>query len=159
MPFVSTFISKSQELQALDDKYPAPTRPEGSNSYTFPSNADNLADGQLDDWLIYFGAWRGYMIYLISKVESELYILSEGYDVLMSVKIASLEANSDKRLLKDSLKGQALLDDSQLESLKLKIIDSNGELRLLKGRFSLYDSGFETISRLITRRGQDRLKI
>ena len=43
--------------------------------------------------------------------------------------------------------------------LKLKIIDSNGELKLLKGRLSLYDSGFETISRVVTRRGQDRLKI
>ena len=147
MPFVSTFISKSQELQALDAKYPAPARPAGPDSYTFPSNADNLSDGQMDDWLIYFGAWRGYMIYLISKVESELYILSEGYDVLMSIKVASLEANSDKRLLKDSLKGQALLDDSQLESLRLKVIDSNGEIRLMKGRLTIYESGIETIKR------------
>lgn len=159
MPFVSTFIAKSQELKELDSKYPAPVRPVGKDFYTFPVNADDLSDSEMEDWLVYFGAWRGYMGYLISKVESELYILSEGFDVLLSTKVAVLEANAGKKFLKDSLKGQALSEDLQLQELKLKIIDSNGELKLLKGRLSLYDSGFETISRVVTRRGQDRFKI
>jgi len=32
-------------------------------------------------------------------------------------------------------------------------------LKLLKGKLSLYDSQFDTISRVVTRRGQERFKI
>ena len=61
-------------------------------------------------------------------------------------------------MLKESLKGLALGEDEKLQDLKLRVIEINGELKILKGRFSLYESQFETISRLVTRRGQERFK-
>ena len=79
--------------------------------------------------------------------------------MLLSSKVAVLEKESEKRLLKDSLKGQALAEDDQLQQLKIRTIGLNGELKLLKGRLSLYDSQFDTISRVVTRRGQERFKI
>jgi len=161
MPLISlsSFIEKSNDLKKVDDKFPSPERPSTVDSYSFPSNADNLSDTQIDSWLAFFGAWRGYMNYEISKFEGELYILSEGYDLILSTKIAGLEAESSKRLLKDSLKGQAILEDDQLQRVKIRIIDMTGQLKILRGRLSLYDSQFETLSRLITRRGQERMKM
>ena len=78
---------------------------------------------------------------------------------MLSIKIAELEKQSDKRLLKDSLKGLALAEDDQLENLRVRVIGLSAELKLLKGKLSLYDSQFDTISRVVTRRGQERFKI
>ena len=95
----------------------------------------------------------------ISRIEGELYVLTEGEKLMLSTTIAHLENDSSKKLLKDSLIGQALLDKPDLQTLRLKIIDLNAELKILKGRLSLYESQFDTISRVVTRRGQERFKI
>ena len=155
---VSEFIKKASDLHTIDTKYPVPERPEGNHSYKFPVDTDNLSDVELEDWLLFLGGWRGYLGYQISRLEGEQSILSEGFDVILSSKIASLEKESDKKLLKESLKGLALGEDDKLQDLKLRVIEINGELKILKGRFSLYESQFETISRLVTRRGQERFK-
>ena len=161
MPIISlsTFIDKSNDLKKIDDKFPSPERPSSGEAYSFPANADNLSDSQIDSWLAFFGAWRGYMNYEISKVDGELYILEQGYKLVLSTKVATLEADSPKKLLKDSLEGQAILEDEQLQRLKIRIIEMTGHLKILRGRLSLYDSQFETLSLLITRRGQERMKM
>ena len=156
---VSIFLNKAAELHNLDLQYPVPERPEGNHHYTFPLNADRLTDVEIDNWLLFLGAWRSYLNYQISRLDGEHSVLSEGYDLLLSSKVAVLEKESEKRLLKDSLKGQALAEDDQLQQLKIRTIELNGELKLLKGRLRLYDSQFETISRVITRRGQERFYI
>jgi len=156
---VSTFLNKAAELHNVDIQYPVPERPEGNHHYTFPINADRLTDVEIDNWLLFLGAWRSYLNYQISRLDGEHSVLSEGYDLILSSKVAVLEKESEKRLLKDSLKGQALAEDDQLQQLKIRTIGLNGELKLLKGRLSLYDSQFDTISRVVTRRGQERFKI
>ena len=159
MVTTTTFISKAGELRALDGDYPSPERPVSGSTYSFHSNADNLADSELDNWLLFLGSWRGHMVYQISKLEGELYILQEGYSLMMSTSIARLENDSSKKLLKDSLIGQALVEHPDLQTLKLRVIDLNAEIRILKGRLSLYESQFDTVSRVVTRRGQERFKI
>ena len=159
MVTIETFISKAAALRVIDKDYPSPVRPVSGSTYTFPSNADSLSDYEIDDWLLFLGAWRGHMGHAISQIEGELYILTEGEKLMLSTTIANLENDSSKKLLKDSLIGQALLDKPDLQTLRLKIIDLNGELKILKGRLSLYESQFDTISRVVTRRGQERFKI
>ena len=156
---VSTFLAKAAELQNVDMQYPVPERPEGNHHYTFPINADRLTDMEIDGWLLFLGAWRSHLAYQIARLEGEQSVLTEGFDLLMSSKVATLEKESEKRLLKDSLKGQALADDDQLQQLRVRTIEINGELKILKGRHSLYDSQFEPISRVVPRRGQERFKI
>ena len=137
---VSTFLNKAAELHNVDIQYPVPERPDGNHHYTFPINADRLTDVEIDNWLLFLGAWRSYLNYQISRLDGEHSVLSEGYDLLLSSKVAVLEQESEKRLLKDSLKGQALAEDDQLQQLKVRTIELSGELKLLKGRLSLYDS-------------------
>ena len=156
---VCTFLAKAAELHNVDIQYPIPERPEGNHHYTFPINADRLTDVEIDSWLLFLGAWRSHLAYQIARLEGEQSVLTEGFDLLLSSKVAALEKEAEKRLLKDSLKGQALVEDDQLQQLKVRTIEINGELKILKGRHSLYDSQFETISRVVTRRGQERFKI
>ena len=49
-----------------------------------------------------------------------------------------------------------LNDNPDILILAKKVIMLKAELRVLKGRLSLYDTHFEAISRVITRRGQER---
>ena len=92
---VSEFLKKASDLHTIDTKYPVPERPDGNHSYKFPTDTDNLSDVELEDWLLFLGGWRGYLGYQISRLEGEQSILSEGFDVLVSSKIASLERDSE----------------------------------------------------------------
>ena len=142
------------------DTFPAPQPPnmEG-DTYDFPSNADLLSDTQLDNWLAFLGAWKGYTSYKMGQLETEIFVLSEGYDLMFAVKSAEHEQSSNKRLLKESLKGQILATESELSELAQQLIFLNGKLKVLKGRFNLYEHQFDTISRIVTRRGQERVRV
>ena len=138
--------------------FPAPTPPKGGESYQFPSESELLSDDQVDDWFLFLGAWKAYTSYRIGQIEAELSILNEGFDLMLFERGAQLEAGSPKKLLKDSIKGMVLANDTELKELKMKILLLVGELKILKGRLFLYEGQFETISRIVTRRGQERFR-
>jgi len=153
---VTSLLTKAKSLHNSYSEFPVVAMPQDEGSYEFPLNADNLSDEVLDTWLVKLGAWRGYAINKIAENEGEVGLLSEGYDLMILSKIADLEATSTKKLLKDSLKGMVLNDNPDLLNLAKRIIILKAELKVLKGRLSLYDTHFEAISRVITRRGQER---
>ena len=153
---VTSLLTKAKSLHNSYSEFPVVAMPQDEGSYEFPLNADNLSDEVLDTWLVKLGAWRGYAINKIAENEGEIGLLSEGYDLMILSKIADLEATSTKKLLKDSLKGMVLNDNPDLLNLAKRIIILKAELKVLKGRLSLYDTHFEAISRVITRRGQER---
>lgn len=153
---LDTLQGKAKEIGQGPTEFPKPDIPVDGDSYEFPNNADNLSDDQLDSWLMFFGAWRGYVINQIAQMEGELSLLGEGFDLVMSTKTADLEIASTKRLLKESLRGTIFNENEDLVNLNKKIMVLRAELKVLKGRLSLYDVQFEAISRVITRRGQER---
>ena len=137
-----------------------PAKPPDSDgeSYTFPSDAELLSDASIDRWLLFLGGWKSYTSYRVGQLEAELSVLSEGFDVMMQTQGAEIDENSTKRILKDSIKGKVLNEDSSLQSLKMRIAVKQGHLKILRGRYFMYDQQFETISRIVTRRGQERLR-
>jgi len=153
---LDTLQAKAKDLGQVLETFPGPSIPLDGDSYEFPNNADNLSDEQLDSWLMFFGAWRGYIINRIAQMDGEASLLSEGFDLMMASKSADLEAVATKRLLKESLRGTILNENPDLLTLGKKVMVAKAELRILKGRLSLYDVQFEAISRVITRRGQER---
>ena len=149
---------KNYGQNGYGEVFPAPNPPKGGESYNFPSESELLSDEQVDNWFLFLGAWKAYTSYKIGKLEAELFILSEGFDLMLFENGAQLEASSPKKLLKDSIKGMVLANDVELRNLKMKTMLLTGELKILKGRLFLYDGQFETISRIVTRRGQERLR-
>ena len=149
----------SYGTNGFGEVFPTPNPPQREgDSYDFPTNAELLSDAQLDDWLTFLGAWKSYTSYKMGQLETEIFVLSEGYDLMFAVKSAEHEQSSNKRLLKESLKGQILATEPEIAELAQKLVFMNGELRILKGRYSLYDNQFDTISRIVTRRGQERIR-
>jgi len=141
------------------ETFPIPQAPQLSGgTYDFPSNADLLADTQLDNWLAFLGAWKSFTSYKMGELETEIFVLSEGYDLMFAVQSAEHEQSANKRLLKESIKGQILSTDLELSELAQTLILLRGKLKILKGRYNLYDHQFDTISRIVTRRGQERMR-
>lgn len=155
---ISVFLNKSESLESVLNDYPTQEKPKGDNVYKFPANADALTDVEVEDWLLFLGSWRGYLASQIAIKEGQLMILSEGLEIAISQKVAELERESNKKILKDSLRSQAL-EDEDLLGLKTNIIFLTGDIKLLRGQYNLYDGQFETISRIVTRRGQERLRM
>lgn len=160
---ISDFQKQVAQLKAYGQNgygevFPVPSSPKGGERYDFPRDAELLSDGQVEDWFLFLGAWKSYTSYKIGQIEAELSVLNEGFDLMLFESGAHLEASSPKKLLKDSIKGMVLANDTELCDLKMTIMLLAGELKLLKGRFFLYDGQFETISRIVTRRGQERLR-
>ena len=153
---LDTLQEKAKEIGQGPEEFPSPDIPSDGDSYEFPNNADNLNDEKLDSWLMFFGAWRGYVINQIAQMEGELSLLGEGFDLMMASKSADLEAVTIKKLLKESVRGTILNENQDLVNLNKKIMVLRADLKVLKGRLSLYDVQFEAISRVITRRGQER---
>jgi len=153
---VKSLISKSKKLHSSYSEFPIVAMPQDEGVYEFPQNADNLSDEMLDTWLVKLGAWRGYAINKIAGSEGEIGLLSEGYELMLLSKMADLEITSTRKLLKDTIKGMVLNENPDLLNLTKKVMVLKGELKILKGRLSLYDTHFEAISRVITRRGQER---
>ena len=144
----------------LKDEFFPPADPPDSNgeSYAFPGEAELLPDADIDRWLLFLGGWKSYTSYRVGQLEAELSVLSEGFDVMLQTQGAELEETSTKRLLKDSIKGKVLNDDPSLQTLKMRIAVKQGQLKILRGRYYKYDQQFETISRIVTRRGQERVR-
>ena len=114
---------------------------------------------QLDDWLLRLGAWRGYVSSKLAEVESKFSLYEEGFELLLGKKTAILETEAKKKLLKESLHGKAISEDEELAQYKLEVAELRAERQLLKGKFDFFDKQFEVISRVITRRGQERNRL
>lgn len=143
---------------ATDFFPPADPPDSDGESYTFPNDAELLSDANIDKWLLFLGGWKSYTSYRVGQLEAELSVLSEGFDVMMQTQGAEIDEHSTKRILKDSIKGKVLNDDSSLQALKMRIAVKQGHLKILRGRYFMYDQQFETISRIVTRRGQERIR-
>ena len=146
---------------ALLEKYqnlPAMNAPKGEQDFDFPTNADDLPDETLDTWLVLLGGWRGWVGYTLSEVDAQIVLLEEVYSIRLGKATAAIEKTAAKKMLKESLHGQAIDEDKELAALKLEVTGLQAERVLLRGRFDFYDKLFETISRVITRRGQERIR-
>ncbi len=137
---------------------PAMNQPVVGSNFDFPVNSDGLEDEELDSWLVLLGGWRGWVGYSLAEVEARLVLLEEAFAIRLGKATSQLESDAQKKFLKESLHGQAISDDGELSDLKLEVTELQAEKQLLRGRFEFYDKLFETVSRVITRRGQERIR-
>lgn len=159
MPIIGDNYKEASKL--LINRYkklPDANEPEYLGNFDFPTNADGLSDVELDDWLLLLGAWRGYVASKLAEVDSQFSLYEEGFELLLGKKTAILEYEAKKKLLKESLHGKAISEDEELAQFKLEVAELRAERQLLKGKFDFFDKQFEVISRIITRRGQERIR-
>ena len=155
---IGDYKDKATELLERYQNLPVMNAPQDGQNFDFPTNSDALPDEELDSWLVLLGGWRGWVGYTLSDVDAQLVLLEEAYTIRLGRATAAIEYKAAKKLLKESLHGQAVDEDEELASLKLTVTGLQAERTLLRGRFDFYDKLFETVSRVITRRGQERIR-
>lgn len=143
--------------RSIGTKYQAlPTPNEPEKMVDIPQNPDDLVDSELDRCLLSFGAWRGYVSSRLAEVSAQLSLLESAYSIRLGNIMADMERKAKKKMLKESLIGEAVSSDEELTELQKEVTEMKAEKLLLEGKFSFYDGQFETISRVITRRGQEK---
>lgn len=155
---IGDYKDRATKLLERYQSLPVMNMPEGGQNFDFPTNSEGLPDEELDSWLVLLGGWRGWVGYTLAEVDSQIVLLDEAFSITLGKATAVLEYEAPKKLLKESLHGQAVSDNEELAALKLELTTLQAERTLLRGRFDFYDKLFETVSRVITRRGQERIR-
>ena len=143
----------------IKNKYsflPSPNQPE--DIIDIPTNPDDLRDEELDRCLLLYGAWRGYIASQLAEVSAQLSLAEAAYSLRLGSIMVEMERSAKKKLLKESLIGDAVASNPDLQELQQEVSTLRSEKLLLDGNFSFLDGQFETISRVITRRGQERIR-
>ena len=143
-------------IKNIHSYIPEPNVPE--NLVDIPSNPDDLIDVELDRCLLSFGSWRSYIISKLAMVESHLNLLEEAFQIQLGAQIAAYEESAPKKMLKESLHGKAVTENKELLELHSEISILRSEKILLSKQFDFFNGNFETISRIVTRRGNDRVR-
>lgn len=155
---IGDYLGASQKLLEKYASIPSPKQPGTLKDFVLPTSMGELSDGELGDWLLQLGAWKGWLGVQLANIDSQLSIMEDAYNLRLGSGMAKLESASSKKILKEGIRAMAIEQDEELGRLDLDVSILRAEKQLLKGRFELFDNLFGTISRVITLRGQERMR-
>ena len=144
-------MSLEEKYNGIVTGFPTPTKPSTfGKPYTFPEDVAGIGSTDLGRWLFKLAGWKGYTIKMLAVSDSVNYVMNEVLEAKITMKMATFV--SDKKLVKDALRGKIIGDDTELKELKCKCIEKTGEVMMLKRLLDLYSSQLDMISREISRR-------
>ena len=145
----------------LTDKYahfPEPVEPEWGQNFSFPVDAERLNDTELDTWMLRLGAWRGYVSSLASNLEGQFAVIEPAFEMKVGAAMSTVDLPSDRRTVKEIVRSLAIMGNAELTVLWNEILKLKGEIKILQKKYDFYTKQFETISRVVSRRGQERVR-
>jgi len=154
-------VSILELANSVSNKYkefPAPLEPEWGESFSFPVDADSLSDSALDTWMLRLGAWRGYVSALASTLEGQLAVIEPAFDMKVGVAMSTVDLPSDRRTVKEIVRSLAIIGSMELTELWDELLRLKGEVKILQKKYEYYTQQFETISRVVSRRGQEKMR-
>ena len=144
-------MSLEEKYNGIVTGFPTPTKPSTfGKPYTFPEDVAGLGSTDLGRWLFKLAGWKGYTIKMLAVADSVNYVMNEVLEAKITMKMATYV--SDKKLVKDALRGKIIGEDTELKELKCKCIEKTGEVMMLKRLLDMYSSQLDIISREISRR-------
>jgi hypothetical protein len=150
-------VSEETILKPLREKigkFPLPQKPTTfGQSYTFPDDATSLTSTQLGTWMFKLAGWKGYAIHQLAFVETESSVMEDVY--VAKMEMAMSQVHSEKKLVKETLRGQVMSSNKEISELKARCMEKYGMLLALKRIIELYSMQLEVISREISRRTLD----
>ena len=148
-----------RKWRSIKEKYQAlPAAKAPDSVIDIPTNPDDLRDDELDRCILSYGAWRGYVSSKLAEVSAQLSLVESAYSIGLGNIMAEMERTAKKKLLKESLIGNAVANNDFLQELQNEMSDLRAEKQLLDGKFNFFNGQFETISRVITRRSWERMR-
>jgi hypothetical protein len=155
----SKILEMSQDIVNKYSHYPVPVEPDWGGTFSFPLDADTLDDIELDTWMLRLGAWRGYVSSNLSDLEGQISVIEPAFELKVGVAMSTVQLPPDRRSVKEIVRSLAIESNVELSELQREVFIIKGEIKLLRGKLDFYESQFGTISRVVSRRGQDRVRI
>ena len=141
-------------LREKISKFPLPQKPVTfGQSYVFPEDATVLTSPQLGNWMFKLAGWKGYALHQLAFVEMESSVMEDVYTAKMEMAMSQVQ--SEKKLVKETLRGQVLSSNKEISELKARCMEKVGTLVALKRIVELYTIQLEIVSRELTRRTYD----
>lgn len=145
-------VAKTSEK--IINQFPVPNAPASfGKPYTFPDDIVHLTSQELGKWMFRLAGWKGYAIRLLAAEEYQYIMMTKCFEAKMEMKMSAIK--SDKKLVKEALRGQVLTDDESIKKLKIDCIEKEAYLSVLKKLVDLYSMQLEVVSRDISRRALD----
>jgi len=155
-------VSILELASSISNKYkefPAPLEPEWGESFRFPVDADTLNDAELDTWMLKLGAWRGYVSALASTLEGQLAVIEPAFEMKVGAAMSTVDLPSDRRTVKEIVRSLAIIGSIELTEIWNELLRLKGEVKILQKKYEYYTQQFETISRVVSRRGQEKMRL
>ncbi len=119
-------------------------------------NLQDLTNKGLEEQLSLFGGYKSYLEAQLGFAESKRGTIESSYDAALSHAMFTVEAEylkkGQKKPNKDSLKGEALIDNKDLNDLRKALIENEAFTTRVKGLRDSYASQYSTVSRVIALR-------
>lgn len=151
-------LNLTTEIMNKYASFPEPKEPEWGEDFAFPVDAESLTDTELDTWMLRLGAWRGYVSSIASSLEGQLAVIDPAFEMKVGIAMSVVDLPSDRRTVKEIVRSLAIAGSTELTELWGEILRLKGEIKLLQRKYDFYTQQFETISRVVSRRGQERIR-
>jgi hypothetical protein len=150
-------MSLEEKYNKIITGFPTPNKPSTfGKPYTFPEDIAGVGSTDLGKWLFKLAGWKGYTVKLLAVADSVNYVMNEVLEAKITMKMATFV--SDKKMVKDALRGKIIGEDAELKELKCRSIEKTGEVMMLKRLLEMYSSQLDIVSREISRRDQELKK-
>jgi len=154
-----SILELSSSISSKYKEFPTPLEPEWGESFSFPVDADSLGDTELDTWMLRLGAWRGYVSALASTLEGQLAVIEPAFEMKVGAAMSTVDLPSDRRMVKEIVRSLAIIGSVELTEIWDELLRLKGEVKILQKKYEYYTQQFETISRVVSRRGQEKMRL
>ena len=132
---------------------PQPKKPDIKDpEFTFPDDPNQLLSTALGQWMLRFTSYLVYAIRLLGLVDSELVGISSEYKLAINKYLREAREQVGGRVTAEVVELTVLRDHSDLEPLYSRQVELNAIKVQLEARIKIYEQGYASMSREITRR-------
>lgn len=123
------------------------------------SNVSNCTNEQLEEYLSLYGSYKSFLEAQLSRAEARRGLLRGMFEDTLSKEQYNLSLQYDKRQTKDFLRGEAMLNNKQLDELYGNLLEADALCVRIGGMKDSYSSAFATVSRVVSLRISGREQV
>ena len=116
----------------------------------------NYDNKQLEDFLVLYGGYKGYLETKVSAIEATVgafeAAFTEGYNTALFKVTSEYNELEKKKPTREELRGEVLIRHSSLKDLKRELIEQQALLKKTQGLLNTYTTAYNTVSRVVALR-------
>jgi len=144
-------IVKAAEARISDLGLPLPSRMVSTEDVVWPENVADLTSEELARHLTWWSGWQSYAQYHLARAETNHASLSKH----LAIEVQKILHNSGKDYKTVTEAKAAVARLPSIEKIEHRVTEADANKRLLSALVEGYEVKYATISREISRRGQD----